>query len=77
MTDLPEKAAAKVRDLSPDLQAAIARLMLASVDDGTTDYRLTPEEAAELDESEAAGARGTYASAAGVRAIWANHGLRS
>jgi hypothetical protein len=75
MTDLLEKAVAKARDLSPDRQDEIARLMLAFVGDQDSVYRSTPEEAAELDESEAAAARGDFATEAEIRAIWAKHGL--
>ncbi|MCJ2061484.1 hypothetical protein MKK63_01990 [Methylobacterium sp. J-088] len=75
MTDLLEKAVAKARVLAPEMQDEIARLMLAIVDDGASVYRFMPEEEAELDESEAAAARGDYATDAEVRAIWAKHGL--
>ncbi|MCJ2073955.1 hypothetical protein MKK75_35070 [Methylobacterium sp. J-030] len=75
MTDLLEKAVAKARDLSPDLQDAIARLMLAFVGDEDSVYRFTPEEAAEQDEADAEEARGEYATDAEVRAIWAKYGL--
>jgi hypothetical protein len=75
MTDLLEKAVAKARNLSPDLQDEIARLMLAFVGDEAPVYQFTPEEEAELDESEAAAARGDYATDAEIRAIWAKHGL--
>jgi hypothetical protein len=66
---------AQARGLSPDLQDEIARLMLAFVGDEDSVYRFTPEEAAELDESEAAESRGDFATAAEIRAIWAKHGL--
>lgn len=75
MTDLLEKAVAKARDLSPDLQDAIARLMLAFVGEEDSVYRFSPEEEAELDESEAAEARSDFATEAEARAIWAKHGL--
>jgi hypothetical protein len=75
MTALLEKAVAKARDLSPDLQDEIARLMLAFVGDQDSVYRFTPEEAAELDKSEAAAAQGDFATEAEIRAIWAKHGL--
>jgi hypothetical protein len=75
MTDLLEKAVAKARDLSPDLQDEIARLMLAFVGDEASVYRFTPEEAAEQDAADAEEARGEYATDAEVRAIWAKHGL--
>ncbi|MDP4005382.1 hypothetical protein [Methylobacterium sp. NEAU K] len=75
MTDLLEKAVAKARDLAPDLQDETARLMLAFVGDEASVYRFTPEKEAELDESEAAAARGDFATDDEVRAIWAKYGL--
>ncbi|SDN40081.1 hypothetical protein SAMN05216360_10823 [Methylobacterium phyllostachyos] len=75
MTNLLEKAVAKARDLSPDLQDEIARLMLAFVGDENSVYRFTPEEAAEQDAADAEEARGEYATDAEVRAIWAKYGL--
>ncbi|MCJ2134909.1 hypothetical protein MKK69_12690 [Methylobacterium sp. J-026] len=75
MTDLLEQAVAKARDLSPDLEDAIARLMLAFVGDEDSVYQFTPEEAAEQDEADAEEARGEYATDAEVRAIWAKYGL--
>ena len=75
MTDLLEKAVAKARDLSPDLQDEIARLMLAFVGDDASVYRFTAEEAAEQDAADAEEARGAYATDAEVRAIWAKYGL--
>lgn len=75
MTDLLEKAVAKARDLFPDLQDEIARLMLAFVGDEDSVYQFTPEEAAEQDEADAEEARGEYATDAEVRAIWAKYGL--
>jgi len=75
MTDLLDKAVAKARDLAPEMQDEIARLMLAFVDEDAPLYRFTPEEEAELDESEAAAARGDFATESEVRAIWAKYGL--
>ena len=49
--------------------------MLAFAGDEALVYQFTPEEEAELDESEAAEARGDYATDAEIRAIWAKHGL--
>ena len=60
MTELLDKALAKARDLAPELQDEIARLMLAFVGDDSSVYRFTPEEAEELDE--------VYAATAAVRA---------
>ncbi|MCJ2121220.1 hypothetical protein [Methylobacterium sp. J-077] len=75
MTDLLDKAVAKARDLAPEMQDAIARVMLAFVHEDAPLYQFTPEEEAELDESEAAAARGDFATEAEVRAIWAKYGL--
>ncbi|GJE25717.1 hypothetical protein [Methylobacterium organophilum] len=75
MTDLLEKAVATARELSPDMQDEIARVMLALAGEARAAYRFTPEEEAELDESEAAAARGDFATDEEVRAIWAKHGL--
>lgn len=75
MTDLLDKAVTTARGLPPETQDEIARMVLAFVGDDPAIYRLTPEEAAELDESEAAAARGDFATDDEVRAIWAKHGL--
>lgn len=76
VTDLLDKAVATARGLSPETQDEIARVVLALAgDDQQPVYQFTPEEAAELDESEAAERRGEFATDEEVRAIWAKHGL--
>ena len=75
MMDLLDLAVARARDLDPERQDEIARLMLAVLDDDAPVYQFTPEEEAELDESEAAASRGDFATDEEVRAIWAKHGL--
>lgn len=75
MTDLLDKAVTTARGLPPEMQDAIARLMLAFVGDDPAVYPFPPDEAAELDASEAAAARGEFATDAEVRAIWTKHGL--
>lgn len=51
-------------------------MVLALAGDGALPvHRFTPEEEAELDESEAAERRGDFATDEEVRAIWAEHGL--
>lgn len=75
MTELLDKAVATARDLSPEMQDEVARVVLAFVGDDEALYQFSPEEAAELDESEAAAARGEFATDEEVRAIWAKHGL--
>ena len=76
MTDLLDKAVATARGLPPELQDDIARVMLTLAgDDAPPVYQFTPEEEAELDESEAAEARGDFATDEAVRAIWSKYGL--
>lgn len=76
MTDLLEKAVTTARGLPPERQDEIARVVLALAGDGALPvHQFTPEEEAELDESEAAERRGDFATDEEVRAIWAKHGL--
>ncbi len=74
MTKLLEQAMSKAQALPPEMQDEIARLVLTYAGDGPV-VELTPEEEADLDESEAAAARGEFATDEQVRAIWAKHGL--
>ena len=74
MTDLLKRAVATARLLPPDMQDDIARMMLTFAGDEQP-IQLTPEEEAALAESEAAAARGEFATDEEVRAIWAKHGL--
>ncbi|CAO4183948.1 Addiction module protein [Methylorubrum populi] len=75
MTELLDKAITAVRNLPPEAQDAIARMVLSYAGKEQPIYRFPPEEEAELDESEAAAARGDFATDEEVRAIWAKHGL--
>lgn len=75
MTDLLDKAVATARGLSAEMQDEMARVMLAFVGDDAGLYQFTPEEAAELDVSEAAAKRGEFATDQEVAEIWAKHGL--
>ncbi|WP_407519704.1 hypothetical protein [Methylobacterium oryzisoli] len=74
MTDLLEKAVATARGLPPEMQDDIARMVLAFVGDDLSIYRLTPEEEADLDASDAEAARGEFATDEQMRALWAKHG---
>lgn len=74
MTDLLERAVATARLLHPDMQDDIARMMLTFAGHEQP-IQLTPEEETALAESEAAAARGEFATDEQVRAIWAKHGL--
>ena len=75
MTELLDRAVTTARGLPPETQDEIARMVLAFVGDDHSIYQFSPEEEAELDESEAAAARGDFATDDEVRAIWAKHGL--
>jgi len=75
MADLLERAVQAVRDLPPDAQEEIARLMLQLVSDGEPPVALTGAERAAIAISKAAAARGEFASDDEVRAVWAKHGL--
>lgn len=75
MTDLLEMAVTTARSLSPDMQDEIARMVLAFAGEDLAPYRPTAEEAAELDLSMAAAARGDFATDEQMTAMWAKHGL--
>lgn len=75
MTDLLDKAITAARNLPPEVQDAIARMVLSYAGEGEAGYRFTPEEEAEQDEADAAEARGDFATDEEVRAIWAKSGL--
>jgi hypothetical protein len=76
MTRLFEQAVEAVRNLSPDEQDDIARvvLRLAGADDEPP-VSLTPDEQTAIANSKAAAARGEFATDEQVRAVWAKHGL--
>lgn len=76
MSDLMDEAIDALRLVSPDQRDEIARkvLQVAGVPANAV-YVPDAEEAAELDESEAAADRGEFATEAEVRALWAKHGL--
>ena len=75
MTELLDKAVQTARALEPAVQDEIARMMLDYAKDGNALYQFSAEEAAELDEAEAAAARGDFATDAEVQALWAKYGL--
>ncbi|MDQ0474160.1 hypothetical protein [Labrys wisconsinensis] len=74
MTDLLERAVAVARELPADVQDEIARMMLVLAGEEETVVQLTPEEEEALAISEAAAARGEFATEDEVRAIWAKYG---
>ena len=75
MTELLERAIARVRALPDAMQDDAARMLLlfAGEADGPV-YQLTPEEKADLAASDAVVARGEFATDEQIRAIWAKHG---
>lgn len=74
MTDLLERAVATARGLSPEMQDEIARLVLAYAGEAQSVLKLTPEEEADLAESDAEEARGEFATEDQMRALWAKYG---
>ncbi|TFZ56867.1 hypothetical protein E4V01_17445 [Methylorubrum sp. Q1] len=75
MTDLLDKAITAARNLPPEVQDAIARMVLSYAGEEQAVDRFTSEEEAEQDEADAAEARGDFATDEEVRAIWAKYGL--
>jgi len=76
MTKLLDQALEAVRDLPPEVQDDIARIVLelaGSGDDVTV--VLSADERAALAASKAAASRGEFATDEEVRALWAKHGL--
>ncbi|MDX7952679.1 hypothetical protein P7D22_16035 [Lichenihabitans sp. Uapishka_5] len=75
MTALLDRALLSVRSLPPEAQDDVARVLLELVGEAQALVDLTPDEQAALDVSEAAAARGDFASDAEIKAIWAKHSL--
>ena len=75
MTELLDQAIARVRALPEAMQDDAARMLLVYAgEDGPID-QLTPEEIADLIESDAEVARGEFATDDEIQAVWAKHGL--
>jgi hypothetical protein len=76
MTKLLDDVLEAVRNLPPDDQDSIARvvLRLTGMDDEAP-VALSTDEGAAIAASKAAAARGEFASDEQVRASWAKHGL--
>ena len=75
MTKLLEPAVETVRDLPPEMQDDLARMLLQLVGEDQSALRLTVEEEASFEGSLAEAERGEFAADEQVRAIWAKHGL--
>jgi hypothetical protein len=77
MTKLLDQALEAARNLSPEAQNDIARvvLQLAGTDGAASPVALSPEERAAIVASKAAAARGEFATDEQVRGVWAKHSL--
>jgi hypothetical protein len=75
MTTLLDRAMDAARSLSPEMQDEIARLVLKVAGSEESPIALTGEERAAIAESQAAAARGEFATDSEVRAAWAKHNL--
>jgi hypothetical protein len=74
MTKLLDQALEVVRRLSPDDQDDIARIII-QIARPEQPVPLSPEERAAISRSQAAAARGEFATDEQVRAVWNKHGL--
>ncbi|CAN7257337.1 hypothetical protein LJR235_001071 [Pararhizobium sp. LjRoot235] len=75
MTKLLEQAVATARNLPPEMQDDIARMMLTYASDDARVIELTPEEESDLIEAQAEMARGEFATEAEVQAILSKYRL--
>jgi hypothetical protein len=75
MTKLLDQAVEAARSLPPDAQDDIAHVVLRLTGaDDKPPVLLTPDEQAAITASNAAAARGAFATEEQVRALWAKHG---
>ena len=75
MTDLLDRAVARVRTLPVDIQDDVARMLLQWAGEDQPPIALTPEEEASFAESLAQADRGEFATDEDVRAVWGKHGF--
>ena len=73
MTDLLDRAIARARTLSPEMQDEVARMLLLYAGDSESVIQLTPEEEADIAEAEAQADRGEYAKDEEVQAVLAKY----
>jgi hypothetical protein len=73
MTKLLDRAVEAARNLPPDAQDEIARLVLQLAGNEEPPIALTADERATIALSKEAAARGEFATAEQVRAAWAKH----
>ena len=78
MTKLLDQALEAVRDLPPDVQDDIARIVLELAGSGDAlPVPLSDDERTAIANSKAAAARGEFASDEQVRSVWATHFILS
>jgi hypothetical protein len=75
MTTLLDRALEAARNLPPESQDEIARLVLRLAGDDGAFIALTAEEREAISASRAAAARGDFATDNEVRAVWAKRNL--
>jgi predicted transcriptional regulator len=75
MTKLLDRAVEAARGLPPERQDEIARVVLQLAGNEEPAVALTAEERAAITASQAAAARGEFATDDEVRAVWARHNL--
>jgi hypothetical protein len=75
MTKLFEQAVEAVRNLPPEMQDELGRMLLQLAGTDQPPYQLSAEEEASLVESLAQADRGEFATDEQIRAIWAKHHL--
>ncbi len=75
MTKLLDRAVEAARNLPPDTQDEIARLVLQLAGDEEPPIALTAEERAAIASSKEAAAHGEFAMDEQLHAAWAKHGL--
>ena len=73
MTKLLDHALDAVRQLPPDVQDDIARVVLQLARDDAAPVTLSPEERDAISLSKSAADRGEFATEEQVRAVWAKH----
>ncbi len=73
MTKLLDRAVEAARNLPPDTQDEIARLVLQLAGNEEPPFVLTAEERAAIASSKEAAARGEFVTDEQVRAAWAKH----
>jgi len=70
-----EEAIDRLRNVPSELQDELARVVMELTGAEIGAYELTPEEEADIAASDAAAARGEFATDEQVRAIWAKYRL--